>query len=404
MHTAAASARCSRSTISAAFRTRRPPRSRLPSAAISSAIPGERLVRDRSGATCPAIWESERPRRGRVGHAGGRAATLAACDIAYDACGSAKLCGSSAKLISFPLADRDVAEIGIDQAYHLATIDPALAGAGVQPLGASAALAQLTVPLTAGLVVNSVAKADLDGDGRPELVLPFRSDDRTDFAGGRIAICQVDDQGLVARCDDVRDLDVTGTLPGLIAPMRERASRPARSGSTLFGATTQDLALACKGGVYLLSHASGTYRASKLVDIEALYLDLANVNADGVDDLIVMTFDQTLIAQVYPQWEARYPTCGAYGEARGGLLLALAGTASADEKTAERYFRAGEKAYAAQNFAAAAQNFEEAYKELPLPEIAFSAAQAYRRQYRVEQRPGVRQARGRALPRVPRRR
>jgi hypothetical protein len=55
-----------------------------------------------------------------------------------------------------------------------------------------------------------------------------------------------------------------------------------------------------------------------------------------------------------------------------------------DRKTAERHFRAGEKAYKAQNFGAAAANFEEAYRSLPLPEIAFSAAQAYRRHYRVE--------------------
>lgn len=56
----------------------------------------------------------------------------------------------------------------------------------------------------------------------------------------------------------------------------------------------------------------------------------------------------------------------------------------AARKIAERHFHAGERAYKAQNFGAAAANFEEAYKALPLPEIAFSAAQAYRRQYRVE--------------------
>ena len=36
---------------------------------------------------------------------------------------------------------------------------------------------------------------------------------------------------------------------------------------------------------------------------------------------------------------------------------------------------------------AAARNFDEAYKALPMPEIAFSAAQAYRRLYRVEPKP-----------------
>ncbi len=69
------------------------------------------------------------------------------------------------------------------------------------------------------------------------------------------------------------------------------------------------------------------------------------------------------------------------------VLLLLAGTAAADKEAALRYFRAGEKAYGAQNFLAAAQNFDEAYQELPAPEIAFSAAQAYRRQYRVDGKP-----------------
>lgn len=69
------------------------------------------------------------------------------------------------------------------------------------------------------------------------------------------------------------------------------------------------------------------------------------------------------------------------------VIGVLAGSAAADRKAAERFFRAGAKAYDAQNFAAAAQNFERAYAEEPLPEIAFSAAQAYRRQYRVDPQP-----------------
>jgi hypothetical protein len=71
------------------------------------------------------------------------------------------------------------------------------------------------------------------------------------------------------------------------------------------------------------------------------------------------------------------------------LVLALvANVAHAeDRKAAEKYFRAGAKAYAAQSFAAAAANFDEAYKAAPMPEIAFSAAQAYRRLYRVDPNP-----------------
>ncbi|HUS32011.1 MAG TPA: PEGA domain-containing protein [Kofleriaceae bacterium] len=66
------------------------------------------------------------------------------------------------------------------------------------------------------------------------------------------------------------------------------------------------------------------------------------------------------------------------------VLMALTTPAVADQKAAEKLFRAGERSYKAQKFLSAARNFEEAYKELPAPEIAFSAAQAYRRQYRVD--------------------
>jgi hypothetical protein len=66
------------------------------------------------------------------------------------------------------------------------------------------------------------------------------------------------------------------------------------------------------------------------------------------------------------------------------VVALLAGTARAEDRVAaERSFRAAERAYKAQNFEAAVHHYEAAYKELPLPEIAFSAAQAYRKQYRV---------------------
>jgi hypothetical protein len=70
------------------------------------------------------------------------------------------------------------------------------------------------------------------------------------------------------------------------------------------------------------------------------------------------------------------------------VMVAVTAAHADDPKaTAERYFRAGAKAYAAQNFSAAASDFDEAYKAMPLPEIAFSAAQAYRRLFRVEPKP-----------------
>ncbi len=70
-----------------------------------------------------------------------------------------------------------------------------------------------------------------------------------------------------------------------------------------------------------------------------------------------------------------------------GLLGAPRHARAEDRAAAEGYFRAGAKAYAAQSFAVAAEDFDLAYAAMPLPEIAFSGAQAYRRLYRVAAKP-----------------
>ena len=67
------------------------------------------------------------------------------------------------------------------------------------------------------------------------------------------------------------------------------------------------------------------------------------------------------------------------------LILLLASTS--EEQDAEKYFRAGNQAYRAALYLAAAQAYEDAYARSPLPAIAFSIAQAYRRQYYVDQNP-----------------
>ncbi len=73
-------------------------------------------------------------------------------------------------------------------------------------------------------------------------------------------------------------------------------------------------------------------------------------------------------------------------------LLAVVATppARADDQRAEaeRYFRTGERLLNAGEFAAAASSFEDAFEILPLPEIAFSAAQSYRLAFVKDQQPG----------------
>jgi len=70
------------------------------------------------------------------------------------------------------------------------------------------------------------------------------------------------------------------------------------------------------------------------------------------------------------------------------LLVMFASIAHAeDRKRAEELFRAGERAFRAQQYSVAAEHFEAAYDAAPIPEIAFSAAQAYRRQWFIDREP-----------------
>jgi hypothetical protein len=73
---------------------------------------------------------------------------------------------------------------------------------------------------------------------------------------------------------------------------------------------------------------------------------------------------------------------------RAALLLLLAATAAvADEPPLEQarmYFDAGRQAYEAGDYATAIRSFEQAYRDAPKPPIAFSLAQAYRKQYVVD--------------------
>lgn len=69
-------------------------------------------------------------------------------------------------------------------------------------------------------------------------------------------------------------------------------------------------------------------------------------------------------------------------------VLALAAPAAADKEEARRAFRAGQQAYQNGQYGVAARAFERAYKLLPVPAIAFSTAQAHRKQYFVDKQPG----------------
>jgi PEGA domain-containing protein len=74
-------------------------------------------------------------------------------------------------------------------------------------------------------------------------------------------------------------------------------------------------------------------------------------------------------------------------QSRGGPLAVTAPASPADVERAKESFKAGAAAYAAGEYLAAIQALDAAYALTPLPAIAFSLAQAERRQYFVARRP-----------------
>src|SRR6187399_1040248 len=70
------------------------------------------------------------------------------------------------------------------------------------------------------------------------------------------------------------------------------------------------------------------------------------------------------------------------------VLASLAAPARADTMSdAKNFFKAGAAAYTAGDYLAAIQALDAAYRLTPLPGVAFSLAQAERRQYFVSREP-----------------
>jgi hypothetical protein len=69
------------------------------------------------------------------------------------------------------------------------------------------------------------------------------------------------------------------------------------------------------------------------------------------------------------------------------VMLAARGARADDLSDAKNYFKAGASAYAAGDYLAAIQALDAAYRLTPLPQIAFSLAQAERRQYFASREP-----------------
>ena len=130
--------------------------------------------------------------------------------------------------------------------------------------------------------------------------------------------------------------------------------------------------------------------ATGLGDLRALAL--GDVTGDGIDDVVALQGDSgSRSMTVLVQCSSRDLACQRRGwrhEVSGHHRRCSpeprAPTIARPPRSTSAPVR---KAYSAQSFSTAAEEFEQAFAASPMPEIAFSAAQAYRRAYRSEPRP-----------------
>jgi len=90
---------------------------------------------------------------------------------------------------------------------------------------------------------------------------------------------------------------------------------------------------------------------------------------------------------VRAQWMTSPPSGAPTGPAPAAQAAGAAEPTPTDTERAKDWFKAGAAAYAAGDYPAAIQALDAAYALTPLPPIAFSVAQAERRQYFVDRRP-----------------
>ena len=129
---------------------------------------------------------------------------LAVC--AASASDSAALCADSAHYLTWPLPAGNDIVLAVDDAMprHAVMFDP---GAPTIALSPEHVVTDTVVPGQAA--VHSLAHADVDGDGAPELIASFgaATQDRAESLAGMVVVCEVDATGQVDRVHRPRDDD-----------------------------------------------------------------------------------------------------------------------------------------------------------------------------------------------------
>jgi hypothetical protein len=198
-------------------------------------------------------------------------------------CTGSGVCVQNAEYLAFPIgAGHDVVlAVDREQPARAVLVDPASSGSGLERTEVSV----VTQGVPAGAVVRSLHAADLDGDGRLEIIASFQAAD-----AGEVRVCSIDAAGIPQACEDLTTV-VAAAVPG-VGPCID-AAPGALHDSTQPAPPGVDLVVLCRDGAQtslFRVHKDGDYVVAALeahaIGMTAIRLD--DVTGDGLDDVIAM--------------------------------------------------------------------------------------------------------------------
>jgi hypothetical protein len=242
-------------------------------------------------------------------------AGLAVC--AASATDTAGLCADTAHYLTWPLPAGNDVVLAVDDAQprHAVMFDP---GAQTIALSPEAVVTDTIVP--GPLVVHSLAHADLDGDGAPELIASFgaATQDRAQSLAGMVVACEVDATGQVTACTDLETTIDAALGPavcvdaaaGIVTDYQRGGSGPV---------PTTELLMVCHRPtpkltqVFRVAWDGSTYTSEPVLEVpntvERIFL--GDVTGDAVADLLALDVAPGALVpelRIYPQCTSR-DTC-----------------------------------------------------------------------------------------------
>ena len=220
--------------------------------------------------------------------------------------GGSGFCYEEGTYLAWPVSSSQDIVLGVDreQPAHAGYVDPRTATATTLTASNAPALAQA---IPAGNVVRALYPADVDGDGKLDLVAVFQP---AGAGAGALLVCQVDATGMPQQCSDL-EATIKTAQPMTTACFDAAPGHFGYRDPTTATTPGSDLVALCHDDgatLYRIHHESDGYHADVLTHSTSplASLRVGDVNGDGIDDVIAVSGErgaQSLL--VFPQCSSR---------------------------------------------------------------------------------------------------